>query len=250
MHLAIYTDVTAISNAAASYIVRVAREAIAARGLFSLGLSGGSTPGVLYRLLASEPYRDQIAWQAVHIFWSDERCVPPDDPESNFQLAQHTLLPTLQLRPEQIHRMPADRPDRQAAADEYAHEIRQVLGGQGTPVFDLLQLGMGPEAHTASLFPYQPALHEQERLVLPVVVPKPPPERLTFTPALLQAARHLLFLAGGAEKAEALQAVLKGADQPDLYPAQRITRQAHGEVYWMVDNAIARLLNPEEKRKI
>jgi 6-phosphogluconolactonase len=242
MHLAIYPDVKTISNEAAGYIAQVAREAIAARGFFSFGLSGGSTPGVLYRLLASEPYLSQIAWDAVHIFWSDERCVPPLDPESNFRLAHDTMLHTLHLRPEQIHRMPADRPDRLQAADEYAAEIRQILGREGIPVFDLLQLGMGPEAHTASLFPYQPSLHEQERLILPVVVPKPPPARLTFTPPLLQAARHLLFLASGAEKAEALQAVLEGADQPDLYPAQRISRQAQGEVVWMVDSAIARHL--------
>jgi 6-phosphogluconolactonase len=98
---------------------------------------------------------------------------------------------------------------------------------------------MGAEAHTASLFPHQPVLHEREQLVLPVVVPKAPPERLTFTPPLLQAARHLLFLAGGGEKAGALQAVVEGADQPDLYPAQLITRRAQGEVVWMVDSAIA-----------
>jgi 6-phosphogluconolactonase len=242
MHIAMYPDVKTISDQAASYIVRVAHEAIAARGLFSFGLSGGSTPGILYRLLASDPYLSQIAWDAVHVFWSDERCVPPLDPESNFRLAQETLLHTLHLRPEQIHRMPADRPDRLQAAEEYAAEIRRVLGSDGTPVFDLLQLGMGPEAHTASLFPYQPSLHERQRLILPVVVPKAPPERLTFTPPLLQAARHLLFLASGAEKAEALQAVLEGADQPDLYPAQGIVRQAQGEVVWMVDTAIARLI--------
>lgn len=242
MHLAIYPDLKAISSAAADYIVRVAGEAIAARGLFSAGLSGGSTPGALYRLLASEPYAGQIAWDAVHLFWSDERCVPPRDPASNFRLAQETLLHPLHLRPEQIHRMPAERPDRERAAAEYAEEIRRVLGGDGIPVFDLLQLGMGPEAHTASLFPHQPALHERERLVLPVTVPKPPPERLTLTPPLLQAARHLLFLATGAEKAQALQAVLEGDDQPDLYPAQRIARNAQGEVMWMVDNAMARLM--------
>jgi 6-phosphogluconolactonase len=242
MHIAIHPDIKTLSNQAAGYIVQVARQAIVARGLFSFGLSGGSTPGALYRLLASEPYRSQIAWQAVHFFWSDERCVAASDPESNFRLAQETLLHTLQLGPEQIHRMPADRPDRQQAAAEYAEEIRRVLGSDGTPAFDLLQLGMGPEAHTASLFPHQPALHERERLVLPVVVPKAPPERLTFTPPLLQAARHLLFLASGGEKAEALQAVVEGADQPDLYPAQLITRRAQGEVVWMVDSAIARQL--------
>lgn len=239
MQIAIYPDIQKISSESASYIARVSREAIAARGLFSFGLSGGSTPGKLYSLLASEPYRSQVAWDAVHLFWSDERCVAPDDPESNFHLAQETLLKTLHLHPEQIHRMPADRPDREQAAAEYAEEIRRVLGGDGVPVFDLLQLGMGPEAHTASLFPHQPSLHEVERLVMPVLVPKPPPDRLTFTPPLLQAARHLLFLATGADKAEALHEVVEGAYQPDLYPAQFIAREAKGEVVWMVDTAIA-----------
>jgi 6-phosphogluconolactonase len=135
--------------------------------------------------------------------------------------------------------MPADRPDREQAAADYAEEIRRVLGGDGVPVFDLLQLGMGPEGHTASLFPHQPSLHERERLVMPVSVPKPPPDRLTFTPPLLQAARHLLFLATGADKAEALHEVVEGAYQPDLYPAQFIAREAKGEVVWMVDSAIA-----------
>jgi len=239
MQIAIYPDINKISSESASYIARVAREAIAERGLFSFGLSGGSTPGKLYSLLATEPYRSQIAWDAVHLFWSDERCVAPDDPESNFHLAQETLLKTLQLRPEQIHRMPADRPNREQAAADYAEEIRRVLGGEGVPVFDLLQLGMGPEGHTASLFPHQPSLHERERLVMPVSVPKPPPDRLTFTPPLLQAARHLLFLATGADKAEALHEVVEGAYQPDLYPAQFIAREAKGEVVWMVDSAIA-----------
>src|SRR5581483_7513110 len=142
MQIAIYPDIQKISSESAGYIVRVAREAIAQRVLFSFGLSGGSTPGKLYSLLANEPYRSQIAWDAVQLFWSDERCVSPDDPESNFHLAQETLLQTLQLRPEQIHRMPAERPDRDQAAAAYAEEIRKILGGNGVPVFDLLQLGM------------------------------------------------------------------------------------------------------------
>ncbi|MEO7020653.1 MAG: 6-phosphogluconolactonase [Ktedonobacteraceae bacterium] len=239
MHIAIYPDTDTISLEAAKYVVRVAQEAIAAHGLFSFGLSGGSTPGKLYSLLASEPYRSQIDWSAVHIFWSDERCVPSDDPQSNYHLAQETLLSKLNLLPEQIHRMPADRPDREQAAADYAEEIRRVLGGSGVPAFDLLQMGMGPEGHTASLFPHQPSLHEQKRLVMPVSVPKPPPDRLTFTPPLLQVARNLLFLVTGADKAEALQAVLSNSYQPDEYPAQLITKQAQGEVVWMVDPAIA-----------
>lgn len=239
MQIAIYPDINKISSEAASYVARVAREAIAARGIFSFGLSGGSTPGKLYSLLSSEPYRSQIDWNAVHFFWSDERCVSSNDPQSNYHLAQETILKALNARPEQIHRMPADRPDRDQASTDYAEEIRRVLGGAGVPAFDLLQLGMGPEAHTASLFPHQASLREQNRLVLPVSVPKPPPDRLTFTAPLLQAARHLLFMATGADKAEALHEVVEGAYQPDEYPAQFIAREARGEVIWMVDTAIA-----------
>ncbi len=242
MQTAIYPDIDTISREAANYTVRVAREAIAKRGKFTFALSGGTTPGKMYALLTSEPYRSQIDWSAVHFFWSDERCVPPTDPQSNYHLAQEALLSKLNLRPDQIHRMPADRPDRQQAATDYEAEIRQVLGGD-VPAFDLLQLGMGPEAHTASLFPHQPALREEKRLVLPVSVPKPPPDRLTFTPPLLRAARHILFLATGADKAAALHEVLEGADNPEEYPTQGIVRQARGEVVWMVDTAIAQQIH-------
>lgn len=236
--VSLYPDIDTISREAANYTVQVAREAIAARGLFSFALSGGTTPGKMYALLATEPYRSQIDWSAVHFFWSDERCVPPDDPQSNYALARATLFSKLDLNPEQIHRMPADRPDRDQAAADYAGEIRRILG-KNVPVFDLIQLGMGPEGHTASLFPHQPALYEQERLVLPVSVPKPPPDRLTFTPPLLHAARTLLFLVTGAEKAEALHEVLEGPDQPEEYPAQLIARQAQGDVVWILDTHIA-----------
>lgn len=242
MQTAIYPDIDTISREAANYTVRVAREAIAKRGKFTFALSGGTTPGKMYALLTSEPYRSQIDWSAVHFFWSDERCVPPTDPQSNYHLAQEALLSKLNLRPDQIHRLPADRPDRQQAATDYEAEIRQVLGGD-VPAFDLLQLGMGPEAHTASLFPHQPALREEKRLVLPVSVPKPPPDRLTFTPPLLRAARHILFLATGADKAAALHEVLEGADNPEEYPTQGIVRQARGEVVWMVDTAIAQQIH-------
>ena len=163
MQIAIYPDLDTISREAANYTMRVAREAIAKRGKFTFALSGGTTPGKMYGLLTSEPYRSQIDWNAVHLFWSDERCVPPADPQSNYHLAQEVLLSKLNLRPEQIHRMPADRPDREKASADYAEEIRKVLGGNDVPAFDLIQLGMGPEAHTASLFPHQPSLRENHR---------------------------------------------------------------------------------------
>jgi 6-phosphogluconolactonase len=238
MQIAIYPDTNTLSHEAAQFIVRLANEAIVTRGRFTIALSGGSTPKVLYSLLGDEPYRSQIDWVQVDIFWSDERCVPPDSEESNYYLAQQVLLNKIPIPAGQVHRMPADQPDRDAASQAYTEEMQRTFGTNGIPNFDLIQLGMGPEGHTASLFPHQPSLHEQQRLVMPVSVPKPPPLRLTFTPPLLNAARQVLFLVTGAEKADAVQAVLEGEYNPDEYPAQ-IVRPDNGEVVWMLDNAAA-----------
>jgi len=238
MQIAIFPDTNTLSQQAAQYIVRLASEAIVTRGRFTIALSGGSTPKILYGLLGTEPYRGQINWASVEIFWSDERCVPPDSADSNYALAQEVLLSKIPIPANQIHRMPADQPDREAASREYTSEMQRTFGTNGIPSFDLLQLGMGPEGHTASLFPHQESLHEQQRLVIPVTVPKPPPPRLTFTPPLLNAARHVLFLVTGSEKAEAVQAVLEGPDQPEEYPAQ-IVRPPKGEVVWMLDTGAA-----------
>ena len=238
MHVAIYPDSNTLSHEAAQYIVRLTSEAIADHGHFTIALSGGSTPKALYALLGNEPYRSQIDWALVEIFWSDERCVPPDSSDSNYHLAQEVFLSKVPIAANQIHRMPADKVDRDAASQEYTQEMQRVFGTDGIPSFDLLQLGMGPEGHTASLFPHQASLHEQQRLVMPVDVPKPPPPRLTFTPPLLNAARHVLFLVTGSEKADAIQAVLEGSYQPEEYPAQ-IIRPPHGEVTWMLDTAAA-----------
>jgi 6-phosphogluconolactonase len=238
MQIAIFPDTNTLSQQAAQYIVRLASEAIVTRGRFTIALSGGSTPKILYGLLGTEPYRGQINWASVEIFWSDERCVPPDSVDSNYALAQEVLLSKVPIPANQVHRMPADQPDREAASREYTSEMQRTFGTNGIPSFDLLQLGMGPEGHTASLFPHQESLHEQQRLVMPVIVPKPPPPRLTFTPPLLNAARHVLFLVTGSEKAEAIQAVLEGPDQPEEYPAQ-IVRPPNGEVVWMLDTGAA-----------
>ncbi|GHO83062.1 6-phosphogluconolactonase [Dictyobacter formicarum] len=245
MDVTIFSDVEQLSRAAADYIVRVAREAIAARGLFTLALSGGSTPKKLYSLLATESYRSQIDWSKVEIFWSDERCVPPDDPESNYRMANEVMLSKLPIPAEHIHSMPADQADRDAASVAYTQEMKRTFGTDDVPQFDLIQLGMGPEGHTASLFPHQPSLREQQRLVMPVSVPKPPPDRLTFTPRLINAASHILFLATGAEKDEAVGAVLEGPYQSDEYPAQ-IVHPTHGEVTWMLDTAAAGKLRKQK----
>jgi 6-phosphogluconolactonase len=238
MQIAVYPNTNTLSQQAAQLIVRLANESIVTRGRLSIALSGGSTPRTLYGLLGSEAYRDQIDWSKVDIFWSDERCVPPDSPDSNYFMAQEVLLSHLPLFPEQVHRMPADKPDHDAASLAYTREMQQVFGTDGIPHFDLIQLGMGPEGHTASLFPHQASLHEQQRLVMLVNVPKPPFARLTFTLPILNATRHVLFLVAGAEKADAVRAVLAGDYQPEEYPAQLI-RPASGDVVWMLDEAAA-----------
>jgi len=238
MHIAIYPDIDTLSYEAAQYVVRIASESIVTRGRFTIALSGGTTPRTLYGLLGGEPYLSQIDWALVHIFWSDERCVPPDSPDSNYHMAHEVLLSQIPIPAQQVHYMPADQPDRYAASQAYAEEMQRTFGTNGIPSFDLIQLGMGPEGHTASLFPHQASLHEQQRLVIPVSVPKPPPDRLTFTPPVLNAARNVLFLVTGADKADALHAVLEGPYQPDEYPAQ-IVRPPHGEVVWMLDTAVA-----------
>jgi 6-phosphogluconolactonase len=244
MSVAIYSDVDTLSQEAARYVVRVASESITTHGRFTLALAGGSTPKKLYGLLASEPYRDQIDWALTEIFWSDERSVPPDNEESNYHLAQEAILSKVPISAAQIHRMPADAKDREQASLTYIQEIQRVFGTNGIPSFDLIQLGMGPEGHTASLFPHQASLHEQSRLIMPVTVPKPPPPRLTFTPPLLNAATHVLFLVAGQDKADALQAVLEGEYNPDEYPAQ-IIRPTQGEVTWMLDSAAASKLHTQ-----
>ena len=242
MNIVIYPDADALGRAAAQYIVRLAQESIVAQGRFTIALSGGSTPKKLYSLLGSEPYRSQIDWALVELFWSDELSVPPESEESNYRMAQQVLLSNVPIPADQVHRMPADQVDGDAAALAYTREMQSTFGTDGVPSFDLIQLGMGPEGHTASLFPHQPSLHEQQRLVMPVVVPKPPPSRLTFTPRILNAARHVLFLVTGAEKADAVHAVIEGDYQPDEYPAQ-IVQPVKGEVTWMLDKEAASKLN-------
>ncbi len=238
MHIAIYPDIDTLSHNAAQHIVRIANESIATSGRFTMVLSGGTTPRKTYGLLGSELYSKRINWTLVHIFWGDERSVPPESPDSNYRMAHEVFLSKIPVPTVQVHRMLANEPDRDAASQEYVEEMQRVFATDDIPSFDLIQLGMGPEGHTASLFPHQEALHEERRLVMPVSVPKPPPDRLTFTPPLLNAARNILFLVTGSDKADALHAVLEGPYQPDEYPAQ-IVRPPNGEVVWMVDTAAA-----------
>jgi 6-phosphogluconolactonase len=220
----------------ANRFVATGREAIAARGRFCVALSGGSTPRAVYPLLLAEPLVSALDWSAVEWFWGDERSVPPDDPESNFGVADQMLVSQLPgVRDDAVHRMPADAPDRDAAAARYAAEIEHVVGGEPgrPPAFDLIWLGMGADGHTASLFPGSAALDVEDRWVVPNWAPSLATWRMTLTYPLINAARQVLFVVTGRDKAAPLAAVRAGGS--DL-PSGRV---AAARTEWIVDVAAA-----------
>jgi 6-phosphogluconolactonase len=236
----IFDDPSALMRGAADELVPAAQAAAGERGRFTWALGGGSTPRALYRLLASDPYRERMPWNAIHFFWGDERHVPPDHPDSNFRMAREAMLDAVPVPPENIHRVPAEEPDAERAAAEYEAALRSffVLAPGEFPRFDLILLGLGKEGHTASLFPESEALHERERLVAAPWVEAQKTFRITLTPPVLNHARRAMFLVSGEEKAEALRAVLEGPREPERYPAQIV----EGNRLWMVDRSAARLL--------
>ncbi len=228
-------------HAAAEEFVGAARTAIGAQGRFTVALSGGSTPKALYSLLASN-YADFI-WNRVFLFFGDERHVPPTDPESNYRMVEESLLTKIAIPAENVFRVPAENPDASAAAADYEAQIRrffEIKSGE-FPRFDLILLGMGPDGHTASLFPDSAALDEQSRLVVANWVAKFNTHRITFTFPVLNHAAEVMFLASGADKAEMLHQVLEGEfegkNAPPL-PSQRV-QPADGKLLWMLDEAAA-----------
>jgi len=230
----------ALTVAAAERVVAAASQAIAATGRFVLALSGGSTPRALYQLLATPPYASRIAWSRVQLFWGDERCVPPDDPSSNFRMTREALLDLVPLAPTQIHRIHGeDDPTRAAAAYQLALEA--TFSGEPRPRLDLSLLGIGDDGHTASLFPGLTAVKERSRWVMAEYVPKVAMWRVTLTPAALNASASVLFLVAGAGKAPALHQILEGPRDPDHLPAQ-VVAPKDGRVTWLVDEAAASAL--------
>lgn len=234
-------DAEAVSRAAAEEVVACARAAVLARGRFTLVLSGGSTPRRLYELLADPPFRELVDWGRVEVFWGDERCVPPDHSDSNYRMAHAALLAKVPISSARVHRMHAERDDRDAAAREYSVEIAKtfaVAPAGEPPVFDLILLGLGPDGHTASLFPHTEAVRERRRWVVRNYVPKFQADRITLTPPILNRGETILFLVAGADKAPVLQEVLEGPLDPDRLPSQLI-RPAAGRLVWLVDRAAA-----------
>lgn len=229
--IVVLPDLAAITREAADRFVALVRSAIASHGRFTVALSGGSTPQPLYEQLVTQP----IEWQHVHIFWGDERCVPPDHPDSNYGMAQRALLSHIDIPLQNVHRLPGEL-DPVQAAQRYETELRTLFAAQ--PRFDLILLGMGPDAHTASLFPGTAALHEQQHLVVTNYVEKLHTTRITLTFPVINAASNVIFLIAGADKAAALRSVWDGPHNPDQFPAQGVTPMT-GRVIWLVDQAAA-----------
>jgi 6-phosphogluconolactonase len=218
-----------LARPAAEWLELEVTRAIADRGRCALAVAGGRTPEPAYRELASAA---SIDWKRVEVFFSDERAVAPDDPESNYRMVRLALLSRVPIPADQVHRMEAERADRDAAAREYERLLPRPL--------DILLLGIGPDGHTASLFPGSAALDERERLVLPVIGPKPPAERLTITPPVIAAARRVAVLASGADKAAMVARAIEGPLTPKAVPAQLARRGT-----WFLDQgAAARLTAP------
>ena len=224
-------DIAELSRQSAERFSQLAPESVEGAGRMSVALSGGSTPKHLYSLLASPDYSNRIRWNNVELFWGDERCVPPDHPESNFRMAQEALLSRIQIPAENIHRMSGEIQP-QAAAAEYEKELQKffALNSGGLPRFDLILLGIGEDGHTASLFPGSNALNETKRLVVAPFIEKLKSFRLTLSLPVLNNAANLGFLVAGPSKADAVKQAFSGSS--DL-PAARV-QPVNGKLTWLI----------------
>ncbi len=235
----VFKSAAALAAGMAREFVVLARDAVEARGRFAVALSGGRTPRLVYERLSSPRVRNQLPWSRIEWFWGDERPVPPDHADSNYGLAASALFSKVPVDRSRIHRMEGERGDLVAAAADYEDAIARVLGSGpagGPPSFDLVLLGLGPDAHTASLFPGTKALTETRAWVVANPVPQLNTTRLTVTFPVIFAARAVRVLAAGAGKRDAVRAVLEGALDPERCPAQLLLT-GPGDVTWMLDEA-------------
>ena len=240
----ILAHLDALSRRAAEIICGRITATLAARDYFTWVLCGGATPRKLYSLMATDAaLRTQVPWEKIHFFWGDDRHVPPDHPQSNFRMADELMLSRVPVLPQQIHRIRTEDPDAGRAAEDYEQELRaffRLEPGQ-RPVFDCVQLGLGSDGHTASLFPGTTAISEKKRLVIASRIEKLQAHRITLTAPVINNAAAVLFMVSGPEKAAILQHVLEGRRRPDPLPAQMI-RPEDGVLLWLVDrNAASRL---------
>jgi 6-phosphogluconolactonase len=237
-------DAAALARRAAQYFVEMADEAVAENGTARFAISGGSTPRAAFGLLAdpAQPWRASMPWDHLELYWVDERAVPPDDAESNYRMTRQAMLNQVPLAPEQIHRMEGELAPEVAAA-RYEQELRSGfrLEGGDRPRFDLIALGMGPDGHTASLFPHTAALHETGRLAVANHVPQMDTWRITLTWPVINRAASVFFLIGGANKAQILKEVMMGPHDPERLPSQLIWPSG-GILTLILDKAAAALL--------
>lgn len=239
-------DSDALARLAAETVTSVIAEAHAQGRNATIALSGGSTPKKMGAFLAQPPYTERVHWDSVDIFWGDERWVPLTDTESNAGEAMRGFLDHIPIPEERVHSVETELDDPKVAAERYERDIRQTVPiTDGIPTFDLILLGMGEDGHTASLFPGTAAIHEERRLVVAHRVDKLDATRLTLTPPVINAAEQVVFLTGGAGKAETLHAVLDGEVDVDTYPSQ-VVRPAQGTLVWLVDEAAASGLDRKE----
>jgi len=241
----VYPDLESLSRAAAGLFVQQAQQAVQAHDRFSVALSGGHTPRRTYELLAQYPFRARVPWAKVHIFWGDERCVPPDDPRSNARMARRALLDYVPIPQKQIYPIHCAG-DSQQAAERYEELLRAFFQGQ-PPRFDLVFLGLGENGHAASLFPDTPVLDEQERWAAEVYVAEQGLHRVTLTAPLINQAAVVAFLVAGAAKARVLHEVLEGPQNPHRLPAQLI-RPLNGELLWFLDGEAATQLKESRSK--
>lgn len=235
----ILPDYFSLASYGAEKFTALAEGSMKERNKFTVALAGGSTPRGMYRLLALKDFSDRIDWPHVEVFWSDERCVPQQDPESNYKMAMETFLSSVPIPPENIHRMASEHPPHQAA-EEYADTLREVFGltYRELPRFDLILLGMGQDGHTASLFPGTPVVKEKEQWVAALYVEKLCSHRITLTAPVLKNAQNAIFMVSGGDKAETLKKVLENHFQPLKYPAQ-LLHYSRTHVLWLIDEAAA-----------
>lgn len=234
--LRIFRDHEALSRAAARFVAQAVLKSVRLKDSFSAALSGGATPQRLYELLGAEA--PGLPWSRVHLFWSDERCVPARHRDSNYRLVKERLLSRIELPNKQVHRIVCSR-DAEAAAAGYERTLQRFFGAGAIPSFDLVLLGIGTDGHAASLFPGDPALGVQDRWTAAVHPPQASQSRVTLTLPVLNAASTVLFLASGKEKAAIVQRVVEG--ERCRYPACMI-RPLKGRVVWMIDQEAGRLL--------
>jgi 6-phosphogluconolactonase len=241
----ILPDGAAIARRAAQEFVQAAASAVREKGSFNVTLAGGSTPKALYSLLVDDPtLRSQVPWDKIHLFFGDERHVPPDHLDSNFRMATEAMISKAPLKPEQVTRIKGEYPDAEQAALEYEKALREYfkLKDGEYPRFDLVLAGMGNEGHTLSLFPGTKALHAEGRVVVRNWVGKLYTERITLTAPAACNAAQVIFMVTGADKALALKAVLEGPFEPEQLPAQ-LLQPKNGKLLWLVDATAGSMLS-------